>query len=80
MPFPIVPALIGAAVGSFVTDLAMSSRFQRKLSHSVQDLGDSLESGARRAKRRVSDVADGAADTVKEATTAVNDTASKVVD
>ena len=82
MAIPLIPVLIGAAAGAAITYMLMVGRVRRSLADTVQDVGDTVQSKARRVKDTVTDVVDDATDAVKDAvddaTDAVKDAASKV--
>lgn len=67
MFLPIVPVLIGAAVGAAVTYIVMDKSFRKRLSDSVHDLGDTVQSRVRDAKRGATDVLEDTADAAKDA-------------
>jgi archaellum component FlaG (FlaF/FlaG flagellin family) len=67
MFIPIVPVLIGAAVGAAITYVIMDKSFQKRLSDSAHDLGDTIQSRVKRAKRSATDVVDDVADAAEDA-------------
>ena len=67
MALPLVPVLIGAAVGAAVTYLILNSRSGNPLGNVAQELTDSVESGAGKVKSAVSGAVDDAATAVKGA-------------
>ncbi len=73
MPLPLIPLLIGAAIGAAVTYIITNRDSQNRLTNAAQDVGDSVQAGADKLKRVVSD-------TVDDASSAVKDVASKVID
>jgi len=68
MFLPIMPVLIGAAVGAAVTYVIMDKSFRKRMSDSVHDFGDTVESRVRHAKRGATEVLDDASDAPKDAT------------
>ena len=73
LPFPLVPVLVGAAVGAVITYILTARSARNQFTDTLQDLGESIEAGAKKAKTV-------AADTVEEAAGVVKDAASKVID
>ena len=71
LPFPIVPVLIGAAVGSAVTYLLTKARARKDVMDSLEDLGDAVTDEAER-------VADAASEGIEEAAGAAKRAASKI--
>ena len=74
MAFPLIPVLIGAAAGAAVTYYLITNRDARKrLADAAQDMSESVQSGAERFSRVVTEKMD-------DASKAVKDTASKATD
>ena len=73
LPFPLIPVLIGAALGAAVTYILTTRNARKQITDTLQDLGDSVEAGAEKIKNAAADVAEETAETAK-------DVASKVVD
>ncbi len=71
MHLPLVPLLIGAAVGAAITYFAMTRSSRNPLKGAAQDLTDSVEDGASQVTSAVSDV-------MEDATRAVKGVAKKV--
>jgi hypothetical protein len=67
MFLPILPLLVGAAAGAVVTYVIMDKSFRKRLSESVHELGDSVQSRVKHAKRGASEILDDAADAAKDA-------------
>ncbi len=65
LPFPLIPVLVGAAVGSAVTYILTSRKARKQLTDSLDDLGDAVDGVANKAK----DVVEDAADVVSDAAT-----------
>jgi len=60
LPFPLIPVLIGAAVGSAVTYILTSRKAGKRLTDSLDGIGDAAEGVAAKAKNAVEDAADAA--------------------
>ena len=71
LPFPLLPVLIGAAVGSAVTYILTTRGIRKQLTDTLQDVGDAADDGVHEIRQRVEDVAESATD-------AAHKTASKI--
>lgn len=71
LPFPIVPVLVGAAVGAAVTYLLTKVKARKDIMDSLEDLGDAVSDEAER-------VADAASEGIEEVSGAAKRTASKI--
>ncbi|MGB5736832.1 MAG: YtxH domain-containing protein [Thiohalocapsa sp.] len=67
MFLPIIPVLIGAAVGVAGTYVIMDKSFRKRLSDSVHDLGDTVQSRVKHAKHGAAEIVDHATDAAKDA-------------
>ncbi|TGN99844.1 hypothetical protein PN36_33020 [Candidatus Thiomargarita nelsonii] len=54
MPFPLIPLLVGAAVGSGVTFLATNKTARQKINQSASQLTDTVKSGVKATKAKLS--------------------------
>jgi hypothetical protein len=66
LPFPVVPVLIGAAIGAAVTYVLTTRSARKQITAAFEDAGDSLASGAKKATSTLSDAVEGATDAAKE--------------
>jgi hypothetical protein len=71
LPFPLVPVLIGAAVGAAITYVLTKRGVRKQIADSLEDLGDSVAAEAQEWTSAAKDKVEGATKTVKK-------TASKI--
>jgi hypothetical protein len=71
LPFPILPVLIGAAIGAAVTYVLTSRSAKKQIADALDDVGETLGPKAKRAASSLSDTVDAATDTAKEAVSRV---------
>ncbi len=71
MAIPLFPFLLGVATGAAVTYMVSNSGARKRLRNAAEDMGDAVQAQAETVKTAVSDTAD-------EATATVKDAASKV--
>ncbi|MGB5831005.1 MAG: YtxH domain-containing protein [Thiohalocapsa sp.] len=63
LPFPLIPVLIGAAIGSLVTYILTARNARNQLTDAFDDIGDA----AHDAVKKGADVAENTADAVGDA-------------
>jgi hypothetical protein len=73
MAIPLVPVLIGAALGAAVTYVLTTRNARKQLASALQNLGDSVEAGAEKVKSVASDAAADAQKAAKKAASKVTD-------
>ncbi len=79
MAFPLIPVLIGAAARAAVTHYLTTNKDARKrLTDAAQDVSGSVQTGADKLSKAVSDTVDDASKAVKDAASQAKDTASKI--
>ena len=82
MALPLIPILIGTAAGAALNYFLTNQRFHKQFSDTAEELGDSIQSGANKARNVMSDVVEDVSQTAQEATEAVKeavDDATEVV-
>jgi len=81
MAFPLIPVLIGAAVGAAVTYYLTTNKDARKrLSDAAQDVSGSVQARADQFTKIVSDKMDDASKAVKDAASQAKDAAAQAKD
>ena len=80
MAFPLIPVLIGAAAVAAVAYFVTTKNSRKQITGAARDLGDSVQTGADKLEKVVSDVVSDAGDAAKDAASKVKDAASKVID
>ncbi len=79
MAFPLIPALIGAAAGAAVTYYLITNKNARqRLADAAQDMGDTVQTGADKLTKTVTDTVDDASKVVKDAAAQAKDTVEKI--
>ena len=82
MALPLIPILIGTAAGAALNYILTNQRLLKQFSDSAEELGDSIQTGAGKARNIMSDAVEEASQTAHEATEAVKeavDDATEVV-
>lgn len=74
MAYPLIPFVIGAAAGAAVTYFLVTNKEARKrLTDAAQEMGESVQTGADKLTKVVSDKMDDASKAVKDAASKIDE-------
>ena len=73
LPFPLIPVLVGAAVGAAVTYIFTARSARKQITDALQELGETVEAGADKVKTAAEDTADAASDAAKKVASKIGD-------
>jgi len=75
MALPLIPILFGTAAGAALSYIIHNQRLLKQFSDTAEELGDSIQTGAGKARDAMSDAVEEASQTAHEATEAVKEAA-----
>lgn len=73
LPFPVIPVLVGAAIGAAVTYFLANRNARNQITNALQDLGNTVEAAMAKVKNVASDAVEDATDAAKKAASKVTD-------
>lgn len=80
MALPLIPILFGTAAGAALSYILNNQRLLKQFSDTAEELGDSIQTGAGKAKDVMSDAVEDASQTAHEATEAVKEAVDDATD